>query len=144
MSDKKIRAENLRRLIKKVEAEAFAADPKLREYQQSDEYKVSVKQSRERYREFKANARMYWEEDYPKLSFDDCVKRWLADVHRGMRTQGEVLNDEYSNFSPRWYEEAKKLEPEIDRIMEAVAPRLGFDFDWPEYRSRIAGEPETP
>jgi len=33
-----------------------------------------------------------------------------------MRTQGESLGDEYSEFSKDWYETNKKIEPNFDNI----------------------------
>jgi|GEM_PF-3341083 len=79
----------------------------------------------------------FWQEEYPKMNFDEKVGHWLPMIHRGMRTQGEALGDPYSEFSKESYEKWKQLEPDFDRIFDAVAPLLGSDFDRNEYEQRI-------
>ena len=134
--------EKYRRILSEVEARERRAgidpDPDLSEANAQLVQKMKAREAR-----FEAEARRYWAEEYPRLPFEAKVMRWLPDVHRGMRYQGEATGDEYSQFSARWYEGAKEVEPEIDRIMEAVVPRLGFEFDWAEYRRRISGEVES-
>lgn len=80
---------------------------------------------------------IFWQEEYPKMSFDQKVRHWLPMIHRGMRTQGEALGDPYSEFSQEGYEKWKLLEPDFDRVFEAVIPLLGSDFDRDEYERRI-------
>lgn len=79
----------------------------------------------------------FWKDEYPKLSLDEKKKYWLASTHKGMRTQGEALADEYSEFSKKWYDFAKENEPNFDEIFKYVADNLGFKFKWEEYNERI-------
>jgi hypothetical protein len=79
----------------------------------------------------------FWQFEYPHKTFYEKVQYWLASIHKGMRSQGEAINDEYSEFSLKWYQWAKEKEPAFDEIFKEVTKRLGFDFDWDEYRRRI-------
>ena len=79
----------------------------------------------------------FWKEEYPKLSFVEKKKYWLASTHKGMRNQGEALGDEYSEFSKKWYDFAKEHEPKFDEIFIYVTDNLGFKFDWQKYKERI-------
>ncbi|SIS92031.1 hypothetical protein SAMN05421786_103110 [Chryseobacterium ureilyticum] len=87
--------------------------------------------------EFDNSMNKFWKEKYPKMSFDEKKKYWLASTHKGMRTQGEALGDEYSEFSKGWYDFAKEHEPDFDEIFDYVTKHLGFEFDWEEYSKRI-------
>jgi hypothetical protein len=80
----------------------------------------------------------FWQFEYPNKTFSEKVQHWLEAVHRGMRSQGEAINDEYSEFSFKWYQWVKEKEPEFDNIFKEVVKRLGFDFNWDEYNKRIA------
>jgi len=79
----------------------------------------------------------FWKKEYPKMSLEEKKKYWLASTHKGMRTQGEALADEYSQFSKRWYDNAKSREPKFDEIFQYVTENLGFEFDLEEYYKRI-------
>lgn len=79
----------------------------------------------------------FWSEEYPKLSLEEKKRYWLASTHKGMRTQGEALADEYSEFSKKWLDFAKANEPRFDEIFQYVTQDLGFEFDWKEYNKRI-------
>jgi hypothetical protein len=79
----------------------------------------------------------FWSQEYPKLSLEEKKKYWLASTHRGMRSQGEALGDEYTEFSKKWYDFAKENEPDFDEIFKDVVKNLGFDFDWGKYYERI-------
>ncbi len=87
--------------------------------------------------EIESSRKIFWEEEYPKMSLEEKKRYWLASTHRGMRTQGEALADEYSQFSKKWYDFAKENEPHFDEIFEYVTQNLGFKFDWEEYHKRI-------
>jgi DNA-directed RNA polymerase subunit N (RpoN/RPB10) len=54
-----------------------------------------------------------------------------------MRTQGEVIADEYSEFSKKWYEHALSVESDFDNIFKEVVANIGFEFNWEEYHKRI-------
>jgi hypothetical protein len=71
----------------------------------------------------------FWTQEYPKLSLEEKKKYWLQSTHKGMRTQGEAFNDEYSEFSKESYEFAKKHEPHFDEIFKEIVKNLGFKFD---------------
>ena len=79
----------------------------------------------------------FWSEEYPNKSREEKVIYWLASTHKGMRMQGETGQSEYTEFSPKWYERAKSVEPHFDEIFKEVTSKLGFEFDWEEYRKRI-------
>jgi hypothetical protein len=81
--------------------------------------------------------RDFFKNEYSKYSFEQKVKYWLASIHQGMRTQKDVTGDEYSEFSNSWYLSTKKNEPEFDTIMKEVVLKLGFEFNWEEYKMRI-------
>ncbi len=42
--------------------------------------------------------RLFWAEEYPNLSNDEKVKFWLADIYRGMRSQGEAVGEVASSL----------------------------------------------
>lgn len=86
-------------------------------------------------RQIRFNA--FWTEEYPKLSREEKVKYWLASTHKGMRTQGEAFNDEYSEFSKGWYEHAISVESDFEEIFKEAISNIGFEFDWEEYSKRI-------
>jgi len=83
--------------------------------------------------------KIFWEEEYPNYSFDEKVNYWLASIYRGMRTQGEALGDEYSEFSKKSYELWKETEPDFDIIFVEVMKRIP-NFDFREYHERITKE----
>lgn len=87
--------------------------------------------------EFDNSMNKFWDEEYPKMSLEEKKKYWLAGTHKGMRTQGEAIGDEYSEFSKKWYDFAKEHEPDFDEIFDYVTKNLGFEFDWEEYKKRI-------
>jgi len=87
--------------------------------------------------EFDNSMNKFWYEEYPKMSLEEKKKYWLAETHKGMRTQGEAFGDEYSEFSKKWYDFAKEHEPNFDDIFDYVTKNLGFEFDWEEYNKRI-------
>jgi hypothetical protein len=87
--------------------------------------------------DFNNSFNIFWEKEYPNLSFEEKKRYWLASTHKGMRTQGEALGDEYSEFSKGWLEFAKENEPKFDEIFKYVTENLGFEFDWKEFNKRI-------
>lgn len=87
--------------------------------------------------EAESSGKIFWEETYPKMSFEEKKRYWLASTHKGMRTQGEAFADPYSEFSKEWYDFAKEHETNFDEIFKYVTENLGFDFDWKEYNKRI-------
>lgn len=87
--------------------------------------------------EFDNDMYNFWNEKYPKMSLEERRRFWLASTHKGMLTQGEAFNDEYSEFSKKWYDFAKAHEPNFDDIFDYVSKNLGFEFDWKEYSKRI-------
>lgn len=106
-------------------------------FEPSDEEKRIIEENKKLIEESKKKAESFWLEEYPHFTIDEKIKYWLANIHRGMRTQGEATGDEYSEFSAAWYQHVKAKEPDFDLIFEKVVPLLGFDFDWKEYQKRI-------
>lgn len=86
---------------------------------------------------FELEMNRFWKKEYPKMTHKDKVAYWLASTHKGMRTQGEALGDEYSEFSKEWYETNKQIEPDFDSIFKEAMKNIGFDFNWSEYNKRI-------
>jgi len=80
--------------------------------------------------------RIFWEEEYPNYDFSEKKSYWLRTIHRGMRTQGEAIGDEYSLFSKKSYEIWKETEPDFDRIFAEISGGIPH-FDWQEYQRRI-------
>lgn len=87
--------------------------------------------------EFDQELDRFWKKEYPKMSRKKKVEYWLATTHKGMRTQGESLGDEYSEFSKDWYEDNKAVEPDFDSIFKEAMENIGFEFNWNEYNKRI-------
>ena len=107
------------------------------DFEPNDEEKKILQKHKELAEEGKKKAEAFWLQEYPHFAIDEKIKYWLASIHRGMRMQGEATADEYSEFSPAWYQYVKAKEPDFDLIFEKVVPLLGFDFDWKEYERRI-------
>ena len=85
----------------------------------------------------KVSENNFWSKEYPRKSREERIMYWLSTTHKGMRTQGEIGQSEYSEFSSKWYERVSSVEPDFDEIFKEVVPKLGFEFDWEEYHKRI-------
>ena len=79
----------------------------------------------------------FWRFEYPNKTFSEKVQHWLESVYKGMRAQGEATADEYSEFSYKWYQWVKEKEPNFDEIFKEAVKKLGYEFNWDEYYSRI-------
>lgn len=79
----------------------------------------------------------FWGNEYPRLSAEEKVNFWTADIHRGMRAAGEYGLDEYSMFTAEWYDRVLKNEPNFDKIMLEVIPMLGMMIDPVQYYSAL-------
>ncbi len=92
-------------------------------------------------RVYKSNFIRCLPNNYNELSFDDKVKYWVESLNQDMRLQAEKGHDEYSIFSVQWYETFKSIDPNVDRIMEAVF-NIFRRYNWPwseeEYLKRIS------
>ena len=80
---------------------------------------------------------LFWIEEYPKYSIERRINYWVANIHYGMRIQGEATADPYSEFSIEWYTDVKLKESDFDVVFEKVVPKLGVNFDWIVYNKRI-------
>lgn len=107
-------------------------------FELSEEEKRILQKHKDLEKEGEKNEKIFWKDQYPNFSVDDKIKYWLANIHHGMRIQGEGTSDPYSEFSKEWYEDVKKKESDFDSIFEKVVPKLGFEFDWQEYYKRIS------
>jgi len=87
--------------------------------------------------EFDQEIDHFLKKEYPKLSRENKITYWLRTTHKGMRTQGEAVGDEYSEFSKDWYETNKSIETDFDSIFKEAVENIGFKFDWTEYNKRI-------
>ena len=65
---------------------------------------------------------------YQVKSYDAKVKFWSGNLHQQMRWNGESGLDEYAVFSKEWLEEAKKIEPKIEQILEDVVKRYWRNY----------------
>lgn len=80
----------------------------------------------------------FWKEQYPQMTFEERVRHWADTLGKGLRAQQKGGLDPYEIFSAGWYESVRELEPDFDRIMDAV-----FETHWQgewereEYRKRI-------
>jgi len=99
--------------------------------------KKIVEQAKKDREQAKKEANIFWKEKYPMMSQEDKINLWLAEIHKGMRTQGEEFADKYSYFSKDDYVWCKEVEPDFDTIFNEVVKKLGFEFNWSEYYSRI-------
>ncbi|MDG2431391.1 hypothetical protein [Flavobacterium sp.] len=106
-------------------------------YELSDEEKKILQKHRELAEKAKEKERLFWIDEYPNYSIEDKTKYWVANIHHGMRMQGEATADQYSEFSVEWYQYVTSREKEFDFIFTMVVPRLGIDFNWDEYYKRI-------
>lgn len=103
----------------------------------SEEEKKILAKHKAIFNEAQIKSNIFWEENYPKKNIEEKIDFWLSEIHRGMRCQGESINDEYSEFSYNWYVWVKSKEPKLDEIFNEVVRKLGFDFDWDKYYERI-------
>ena len=106
----------------------------------SREEKEMVKKAKENRLKYDDDENNFWKKEYPKMSYQKKVNYWLTTIHQGMRSQGEALGDEYSEFSKEWYETNKKIEPNFDSIFKEAIENIGFEFNWNEYNKRISKE----
>lgn len=74
-----------------------------------------------------ARQKQFWEEAYPKMSFEDKIIYWRKDVFNAMQFQEENGNDPYLAFSQDWLEYHRAIEPDFDRILPEIVKRLSLD-----------------
>ncbi|WP_046743442.1 hypothetical protein [Kordia zhangzhouensis] len=95
-----------------------------------------VKKAKENRLKYKEEENYFWKEEYQKMSYQKKVNYWLTTIHQEMRSQGEALGDEYSEFSKEWYETNKNIEPNFDSIFKEAIENISFEFNWNEYYKR--------
>lgn len=85
----------------------------------------------------------FWKTKYPIFSSEEKIKFWSGSLHRDMRWQAESGLDPYAIYNVDWYNEVKKIEPDIDFIMDEIFNRYwsstGGQWDKEEYLKRIRG-----
>lgn len=67
----------------------------------------------------------FWNETYPKKSFDDKVQYWKETLEKGMREQEKLGLPIFGSFNKEWYHSIQEQEPEIDKIIETL-----FSGEW--------------
>ncbi len=107
-------------------------------YELSDEEKEILRKMKEEENIGAEKEHLFWYSEYPNYSIDSKVKYWVANIHHGMRQQGDVMGDMYTEFSKKWYLDVKEKEPDFDSIFKEVVSKLDFDFNWDEYYRRIS------
>lgn len=75
--------------------------------------------------EILAQERAFWRDEYPRWSFERRAEHWYDRIRRHMRSHEELGLNELAGFTPESYETWRALDPDIDRILEVVATRLG-------------------
>jgi len=83
------------------------------------------------------------EREYGSLNYEERVKYWSGTLHREMRWQAESGLDPYAIYDLEWYENIKKIEPDIDSIMDKIFTSYwnttGGHWSKEEYLKRIKG-----
>jgi len=108
------------------------------DYQLNDEEKNILQRHKQLAEMERQKGDFFWRDEYVNYSIEKKVQYWLANIHHGMRQQGEAIGDNYTEFSKEWYLLVKEREPDFDFILKDVVLKLGFDFDWKEYHKRIS------
>lgn len=81
------------------------------------------------YLEARAREEVFWRDEYARWSFERRAEHWYDLIRRAMRSQEEYGLDELSIFTPESHAAWRALEPEIDRVLDAVFARLGRSPD---------------
>lgn len=63
---------------------------------------------------------LFEKDKYVKLSFDNKVKYWSEELSQQMNWQKESGSDIYGIYDKEWYDRIKLIEPDFDRIIDAV------------------------
>lgn len=83
----------------------------------------------------------FWNVIYTSYSVEQKVKHWSGSLHRQMRMQVESGLDPYAIYGSGWYNDVKKVEPNIDQIMDEVFSKYwsttGGEWSKEEYLKRI-------
>jgi hypothetical protein len=66
----------------------------------------------------------WWNDEYPKLTFEEKRAFWLQEIYHAIRMQGEMGYAPESIFDESTYREWRAIEPEMDAILDYVIPKL--------------------
>ena len=66
--------------------------------------------------------------EYAAKSFEDRAAHWAGMMFRSIRWQNEAGLGELDGFDPEWYADAKKREPEWDRMFDYILERWENEF----------------
>lgn len=78
--------------------------------------------------------------NYFKYSFDVKVNFWCENLNKQMRIQAEGGFDVYVIFNSLWYKNMKRIEPDLDLIIDKVFEKFKlYHWEWSkeEYLKRI-------
>jgi hypothetical protein len=85
----------------------------------------------------KASVDKFWNEEYPRKSFEEKVDYWKKTMEKGMLEQKNLGLPQFGIFSKQWYESVKEQENDIDRIVDTIFNIFWTDIDRKEFDSAI-------
>lgn len=71
---------------------------------------------------------VFWVEEYPRLSLDERKKYWFKKLYRRVYWDGTNENTDISVFNENTYKEWKKLDTEMDVILDYLADAFDIEF----------------
>ena len=92
----------------------------------NDEEERILQKHKKLEQESKSKDESFWADEYSKYSIEDKIDYWLANIHHGMRIQGESNGDPYCEFSEVWYKNVKSREPNFDWIFGKVIQQISI------------------
>lgn len=73
-------------------------------------------------------SQVFWAEEYPQLSLDDRKKYWFKKLYRRVYWDGTNETADISVFNENTYKEWKKLDAEMDVILDYLVETLDREF----------------
>lgn len=75
---------------------------------------------------------------YDELTKDEKIQYWVTRLGRTFRSQAESGLDPYLSYTPEWYENIKRFEPDLDELIKAAFKgSLYWEWDFEEFMNRI-------
>lgn len=75
---------------------------------------------------------------YDDLTKDEKVQYWVTRLGRTFRSQAESGLDPYVSYTPEWYANIKRFEPDLDKLLKAAFKgSLYWEWDFEEFMNRI-------
>ncbi|MEN1786372.1 MAG: hypothetical protein AAGF77_14735 [Bacteroidota bacterium] len=66
----------------------------------------------------------FWQHSYPLLSEQAKLQVWSKYLFSLLRWNGESVDEQLDMFTKESYETWKKREPQIDKLLEALIPKV--------------------